>query len=212
MPEIVGDVLAGRDVTRHPGVFTPDGRASAPSPPQQGLDALPVPDFSDFPWQSYPNRIIPTMAARGCGWGRCLFCSDIKSANCRTYRARTADTVLEELKHQSQRYGSRDVIFLDIKLNSQMALWRGLIDGYQRALPGGRWIGTVHVQARGENGLTRAELQAVQTELARFRESRLWQTAFRLAQARSLLLRGQRHLPDPTLRARGEGLRRGHRS
>jgi anaerobic magnesium-protoporphyrin IX monomethyl ester cyclase len=160
LPEIVGDVLAGRDVTRHPGVFTPDGRESAAAPPQQGLDALPVPDFSDFPWQSYPNRIIPAMAARGCGWGRCLFCSDIKSANGRTYRARTADTVLEELKHQSQRYGSRDVIFLDIKLNSQMPLWRGLIDGYQRALPGGRWIGTVHVQARGENGLTREELQA----------------------------------------------------
>jgi anaerobic magnesium-protoporphyrin IX monomethyl ester cyclase len=160
LPEIVADVLSGADLLRHPGVFLPDGRESAPCPPVQDLDALPLPDFTDFPWHAYPNRVIPAMAARGCGWGRCLFCGDIKSANGRTFRARSAGVVLEELREQSQRHDSRDVIFLDIKLNSNMALWRGLIDGYQRVLPGGRWIGTVHVQARGENGLTREELQA----------------------------------------------------
>ena len=36
---------------------------------RKSLDALPVPDYSDFPWQAYPLRIVPLMTSRGCGWG-----------------------------------------------------------------------------------------------------------------------------------------------
>jgi radical SAM superfamily enzyme YgiQ (UPF0313 family) len=55
---------------------------------------------------------------------------------------------------------AHDVIFLDIKLNSSLDMWHGLIDGFQRVVPGGRWVGTVHVARTGDNGLSRGELKA----------------------------------------------------
>jgi anaerobic magnesium-protoporphyrin IX monomethyl ester cyclase len=160
LPALVADVVEGNDLTQHHGVVLPDGRRSAPAPPLQALDALPVPDFSDFPWDKYPTRVIPVMTGRGCSWGNCLFCGDVKTANGRTFRSRPVEAVLDELEEQSARYGTKDVIFLDIKLNSNLEMWRGIIDGFQKRLPGGRWIGTVHVQATGENGLSADELYA----------------------------------------------------
>jgi radical SAM superfamily enzyme YgiQ (UPF0313 family) len=100
------------------------------------------------------------MTGRGCNWGNCTFCSDVKVVNGLTFRTRPVAAVLDELVDQAAGYGTKDVIFLDIKLNSSLAMWRGIIDNFQDRLPGGRWIGTVHVQAPGENGLTRDELHS----------------------------------------------------
>jgi radical SAM superfamily enzyme YgiQ (UPF0313 family) len=141
-------------------VFLPDGGQGPSALPLHRLERLPLPDFDDFPWDRYPGRVIPVMTGRGCSWARCQFCSDVVTANGRTFRSRPVDAVLEELGEQSGRYASKDVIFLDIKLNSNLEMWRGLIDRFQDTVPGGRWIGSVHVQARGENGLTRDELIA----------------------------------------------------
>jgi radical SAM superfamily enzyme YgiQ (UPF0313 family) len=160
LPDIVDTLVSGGDLTRFPGVFLPDGRESPPAPPVGSLDELPIPDFSDFPWEQYPNRVIPVMAGRGCSWGRCLFCADVVTANGRGFRTRPVEAVLDELAYQHRRHGTCDVIFLDMKLNSSLPLWQGIIDGFQKRLPGGRWIGTVHVQGRGDNGLTREELEA----------------------------------------------------
>lgn len=160
LPDIVKAMVAGEDLTRFPGVFLPDGRTGPAAPPLTALDKLPVPDFSDFPWEKYPIRVIPMMAGRGCSWGRCTFCSDVFTANGRTFRARPVDAVLDEMEQQSRRYDTKDVVFLDIKLNSSLEVWRGLLDGFQARLPGGRWIGTVHVAARGDNGLTADDLKA----------------------------------------------------
>jgi radical SAM superfamily enzyme YgiQ (UPF0313 family) len=159
LPRIVTAVVEGGDLTRYPGVFLPDERRGPSAPPLHRLDELPVPDFDDFPWDRYPDRVIPVMTGRGCSWARCQFCSDVVSANGRGFRSRPVDAVLDELAEQSGRYRSRDFVFLDIKLNSDLAMWRGVIDGFQARVPGGRWIGSVHVQ-RGENGLTRDELAA----------------------------------------------------
>ena len=103
---------------------------------------------------------MPVMTGRGCSWGRCLFCSDVETANGRTFRSRPVDAVLEEISQQSARHAARQVAFVDIKLNGDLAMWRGIADGFQRHVPGGTWVGTVHVQSRGDNGLTRDELQA----------------------------------------------------
>lgn len=160
LPELVDAVLSGADLSVFPGVHLPDGRRGPVAHPLVNLGALPIPDFSDFPWQLYPSRIIPIMTGRGCNWGHCTFCSDVKVVNGLSFRSRRVEAVLDELEQQATRYATKDVIFLDIKLNSDLAMWRGIIDGFQKRLPGGRWIGTVHVQAQGESGLTRDELYA----------------------------------------------------
>jgi radical SAM superfamily enzyme YgiQ (UPF0313 family) len=71
---------------------------------EEDLDQLPFPDYSDFPWQSYPNRIIPMISGRGCGWGVCKFCSDVTSTAGRSYRSRSPGNVREEIRYQADRY------------------------------------------------------------------------------------------------------------
>lgn len=157
LPAICADLVAGREPSAD-GVVRTDRPLVAPR--LETLDNLPIPDFSDFPWGLYKSRVLTVMTGRGCEWGRCAFCSDVITANGRGFRTRPLDRVLEELAVQSRAYDTRNTFFLDIKLNSDLQMWRGLIDNYQRVLPGGKWVGVVHVAARGENGLDRDTLHA----------------------------------------------------
>lgn len=158
--DLVADAIAGEDLTDRDGLFVKGSSGAMVAPPLQDLDRLPIPDFDDFPWDDYPHRIIPIMTGRGCSWGVCTFCSDVITSNGRTFRTRSLDAVLDEIEVQSQRYASKDFIFLDLKLNSNLAVWHGLIENFQRIVPGGRWIGTVHVDGQEENGLDYATLRA----------------------------------------------------
>ena len=155
--DLVDALMHGRPVHDHQGVSvhrtTATTHCTRAAEALAPLEALPVPDFSDFPWARYPHRIVPLMATRGCAWGHCTFCSDVISASGRGFRSRSVEHVLHEVEEQSKRCATRDFIFLDIKLNSDVTLWRGIIDGIQEHVPGARWIGTVHVDSTGDNGL-----------------------------------------------------------
>lgn len=160
LPAIVRALWAGADLLAFDGVLLPDGRRSRPAPPLRGLDRLPVPDFTDFPWERYPHRVVPVMTGRGCQWSKCLFCNDIATASGRTFRTRPPAAVLEEIRIQADRHGARRFIFLDLKLNSHPGMMRAITDGIQAAVRGAEWIGTVHVDQRPDNGLSRRELDA----------------------------------------------------
>jgi len=160
VPDLVSAVIKGEDLTRFAGITLADGRGTSAAPPLRELDRTPVPDFTDFPWDRYPVRIIPMMTGRGCQWARCLFCSDVVSANGRTFRTRSVESVLNEMREQSRRCGTNNFLFLDLKLNSNPHLLRGLVENVQTAVPGAQWIGTVHVDRRQDNGLSRNELRA----------------------------------------------------
>jgi anaerobic magnesium-protoporphyrin IX monomethyl ester cyclase len=162
LPAIVKTVLEGGDASVHEGVMVagadgrPRGRVARPL---IELDDVPYPDYSDFPWQAYPNRIVPIITGRGCGWGACMFCSDVTSTAGRTFRSRSAANVLGELAFHHQRFSASRFVFTDLKLNSHLPMWRSLIDGVQQAAPGARWIGAVHANAGGENGLSEFDLR-----------------------------------------------------
>ena len=159
IPDLVRTAIQGKDLGNIPGMFVKHRPGVKIAAPLQDLGQLLIPDFGDFDWKAYPHRIIPIMTGRGCSWGVCTFCSDVSTANGRTYRSRSLEAVLHELAVQSERYQSKDFIFLDLKLNSNLEVWRGLIENFQKVVPGGRWIGTVHV-GKGENGLDYDTLQA----------------------------------------------------
>jgi len=150
----------GGDLLAFPGVTLPDGRGSSAPRPLRDLDATPTPDFTDFPWARYRVRIVPLMATRGCQWGNCTFCSDVVSASGRSYRNRSADHVLAEMREQSQRHHTKNFLFLDLKLNSNPELFRAIVGNVQSQIEGARWISTVHVDDRRDNGLSRPDLQA----------------------------------------------------
>ncbi|MEE9413498.1 MAG: radical SAM protein [Methylococcales bacterium] len=160
LPAIVKATIEGEDLLQFNGVMLPDGRRSPPAAPLRDLDSVPVPDFTDFPWDRYRVRIIPIMAGRGCQWAECVFCSDVYSASGRMFRPRSVELVLHEMEEQARRHQTSNFLFLDLKLNSYPALWRGIIEGVQRRIPGAQWIGTIHVDTRKDNGLQSKDLRA----------------------------------------------------
>ncbi|MBC7957465.1 MAG: B12-binding domain-containing radical SAM protein [Cytophagales bacterium] len=163
LPAILHAVLNGQDPSVHSGVVVAHaaaGTRGAMAPPLKELDAVPFPDYSDFPWAAYPNRIVPIITGRGCGWGVCTFCSDVTSTAGRTYRSRSPDNVLSEIATHHRGHGVSRFVFTDLKLNSNVDMWRRLAVGMQDAVPQGQWIGAVHVGPEPDNGLSAADLQA----------------------------------------------------
>jgi anaerobic magnesium-protoporphyrin IX monomethyl ester cyclase len=162
LPKIVDCAIAGDDLSVHEGVVCtgPGGQFRGTiAAPLQSLDDVPFPDYSDFPWSTYPNTILPIITGRGCGWGVCSFCSDVTSTAGRTFRSRTAENVLREVAGHYAKYASCNYVFTDLKLNSDPTVWRSLIHGMQSASPGARWIGAVHAGTEADNGLSAVDLR-----------------------------------------------------
>lgn len=160
LPALVERVCATGDPLTFPGVVMPDGRKSVAARPLRDLDKTPVADFTDFPWDRYPVRIVPLMTGRGCQWDKCLFCSDVISTSGRTFRTRSVENVLQEMQEQARRHETTNFLFLDLKLNSWPDMMRGIARGIGRHVPGAEWVGTVHVDERIDNGLSYADLMA----------------------------------------------------
>ncbi|MEL6644247.1 MAG: radical SAM protein [Pseudomonadota bacterium] len=158
LPDLVEAAVVGAPLTGFPGVCLPDGTRGTAARPLRDLDATPIPDYGDFPWDRYPVRIVPVLTGRGCQWDKCTFCSDVISASGRTFRTRSLENVLIELQTQAERHNAKDFIFLDLKLNSFPAMFRGLSRELRKRVRGAEWIGTVHVDGRKDNGLSRRDL------------------------------------------------------
>lgn len=163
LPDILKTLLSGGDPSEHSGVYvaTSEGRSKGSiASPLRELDAVPFPDYSDFRWDAYPERIVPILTGRGCGWGACSFCSDVTSTAGRTYRSRSLDNVMTEIAEHHATHSVRLFAFTDLKLNSDLNVWRGLLKGMQSSAPGSRWIASVHVGREIDNGLTDEDLRA----------------------------------------------------
>lgn len=158
--DLVEAVCSGGNLLAFPGITLPDGRRSEAATPLRKLDAAMTPDFTDFPWDRYPFRVVPMMTGRGCQWAKCTFCSDVVTANGRTFRTRSAESVLTEMREQARRHQTSNFLFIDIKLNSNPNMLRSIAEHAQTYVPGAEWIGTVHVDQRADNGLSRRELRA----------------------------------------------------
>jgi len=149
---ILRDLIDARDISKYRGVSVAS-KIVPPAPPLERLDDLPFPDYSDFPWHLYPNRIVPIMTGRGCGWGNCRFCADVVTSAGRTFRSRSLQHVIDEIKVQRERHKADLFVFLDLKLNSDLELWRGLIDALPVVAPNAAWTTSVHVDTRADHGL-----------------------------------------------------------
>ena len=64
------------------------------------------------------------------------------------------------MEEQARRHETTNFLFLDLKLNSWPEMMRGIGRGIGRYVRGAEWIGTVHVDQRTDNGLSRADLEA----------------------------------------------------
>lgn len=163
LPQVIEAIRGGGEPPAIPGLslLGPGGEPMISiAPPLRDLDPLPFPDYGDFPWDRYPRRIVPVITGRGCAWGACTFCSDVTSTAGRTFRSRSPALVLEEIRHHHETLGTKEFVFTDLKLNSNLDMWRAILANMQTAAPGSRWIASVHVNARGDDGLSADELRA----------------------------------------------------
>lgn len=153
MGKMLLDYFDGKDIHSYPGVYSKEQAYVQNEYIFKDLEKLPVPDYSDFPWDKYPNKIIPYMTARGCSWGKCNFCTDVVLVNGRTFRSQTPEKILNDLKDLSGQIGTSIVAFTDLKLNSNVQVWNDLIDGLPKVLDNPIWFGAIHVDNRTKNGL-----------------------------------------------------------
>jgi len=169
LPDIVEAVCSGNDMSVIDGVIATTSSATMEAAaPLRPLDATPIPDYTDFPWDLYPVRIIPIMTGRGCQWDKCVFCSDVISASGREFRTRSVENVLLEMQELSKRHNTTNFLFLDLKLNSWPEMIRGIAKDIQRYVPGAEWVGTVHIDLRKDSVLSKRDLKlAVESGMRR---------------------------------------------
>lgn len=109
------------------------------------LDSLPFPDYSYFNFNDYliPNGISSEFT-RGCV-AKCVFCTE---TNFWKYRGRMSRTVLDEIKHQFNTYGSDYVWFIDSLLNGNINELRAFALGMKEAQLPVSWTGNVRCDGR----------------------------------------------------------------
>jgi len=78
------------------------------------LDELPFPAYHLLPMDKYKlegKRFANIITSRGCPFS-CIFCSSSELCG-KTWRGRSAENVIEEIKLLSERYGVKEIEFLD---------------------------------------------------------------------------------------------------
>ena len=109
------------------------------------LDSLPFPDYSYFDLNDYqiPNAISSEFT-RGCV-AKCSFCTETHFWK---YRGRMARTVLDEVKHQFERYGSDHIWFIDSLLNGNLNELRAFSLGIAESKLPITWQGNARCNGR----------------------------------------------------------------
>lgn len=81
------------------------------------LNALPLPDFSDFPLGKYhsPMPVLPYLASRGCPWRRCAFCTHQKTYL--NYREEKPAATSARLSSLREKYGVSHFCLVDEMVN-----------------------------------------------------------------------------------------------
>lgn len=143
--DLVETALNKQDLSLWPGIYQSQYNnlelENITAPPLQELELLPIPDLSDFAWSHYPLASIPLLTGR-------TTCLDDQQS---VYSPRPVQAVLDELYIQAERYQRKRFIFLDSSLNTNLAMWHGLIDKIQPIVPHCQWLATIYFD--GENPL-----------------------------------------------------------
>lgn len=151
--DLLKDFFDNKDITKYPGVNGSTNKVNVSDYVFKEMDELPLPDYTGFPWDNYPFRVIPYMAGRGCSWGKCNFCTDVMYVNGRSFRSQSSKKILDDLSHLTKEVDTNIINFVDIKLNSHVGVWNDLIENLPKIVKDPVWFGSVHVDSRKRNGL-----------------------------------------------------------
>lgn len=90
----------------------------------QELLNLSYPDYSDYDWSLYKDRLLGITGSRGCV-RQCRFCDYIFTH--KNYTWRPGEHIFNEMLYQKQRYNISAFHFADSLLNGNMAEYRKLV-------------------------------------------------------------------------------------
>lgn len=89
------------------------------------LNQLPFPDYSDYDLNLYEHPEGASIeTSRGCV-AQCSFCAETWFWK---YRFRTSDRVIDEMKHQIEKYGTRRFWFVDSLANGAFTEFKNLVE------------------------------------------------------------------------------------
>ena len=77
------------------------------------MDALSVPDFSDYDFSQYfsPDTVIPVQLGKGCYWGKCAFCDFYTGQQ--KFDIKGVIHAADEVEELYNKYGARHFVFVD---------------------------------------------------------------------------------------------------
>ena len=118
--ELCAALMNGQSVQDISGMLLRVGagvKANAPRPYERDLDSLPFPARHKFLLHKYhpsPGKYaklpqFSMLSSRGCKWG-CFFCSNLRG---KQMRLRSPENMVAEVDELQQRYGAREIAFVD---------------------------------------------------------------------------------------------------
>ncbi len=124
LPRLLAALEQGTPLEEVAGIIYRDAagapRATGKAPVIQNLDEMPFPLRRIYRQEAYiplPNQyhslpVTTIITARGCSYGKCKFCYQ-GGEYAPSYRRRSPENVLEEVKELVRDYGIRELIFWD---------------------------------------------------------------------------------------------------
>ncbi len=89
------------------------------------LGSLPFPTYEEFDLESYTTSFLGILGSRGC-INHCAFCNDREFSG--HYRSRSAEHIIQEMRHHMDRYGCTNFQFNDLLINGNLAQLRRLCE------------------------------------------------------------------------------------
>lgn len=83
-------------------------------PKEADLNALPAPDFSDFPLDKYLTNSLrlSILGSWGCYWGKCSFCN-VRRLEGITYKTREPEKIVEDIIEVKERFNPAELRLAD---------------------------------------------------------------------------------------------------
>jgi hypothetical protein len=112
------------------------------------LNELPFADYDGYDLETYIEPYTISMeASRGCV-AKCAFCMETCFWS---YRSKTADRILEEMKYYKNRYNVKYIRFNDSLINGNMKEFKKLVYSLAEEKIGVRWGSYIRIDKRMDN-------------------------------------------------------------
>ena len=113
---LVEAVTQGKEFSHIPNLIYRDGSQVRVNPRKEPekINNLPLPDFDGLPLDRYlaPKLVLPLLTARGCYFGKCVFCN-VGYGEPESFSQLRAEHLADQVLELHRQYGARHVFFSD---------------------------------------------------------------------------------------------------